>query len=690
MVKIFKLFGIAALLFSVNFIFAQSANKKATKADKKIKNDDSNKKDDKGKKDNQNQVKFMEPDLDATEYNFYDRKAVSQPLMPRMDLDTAVYQSTKKKKNQQTAFKEMKYLYPARPSDQWEIGVNLGYAFISGDVNPDYSRVWQNWGAGLTIRKSIGHTFSMRLQYQFAWMTGLNFEPDFNTKFNQALNGFYDANVNYYKGVGLDTSNKIPKANRGYFFYNYRTFMHDVALQAVVNLGNIRFYKERNMLNFYLFGGVGGTLTRTQVDALDANGKMYDFTDVLSLYQVGGGAGAPPVNARLDKRKEALKLLRGKLDGKFESDADRDNNRPGIFKNYQLLGTFNFGFGMGIHISKWVTLSFEQKFIITGSDVLDGYRWTQDEYPGFTRDNDNALYTSIGFNFHVGRNKVEPLWWLNPNDYVYRKIAESSPDKIVADLAKDDDEDGVPNYLDKEPNTKKGCPVDVRGVALDSDGDGIIDCDDKEPYSPPGYPVNEFGVAQIPPNPCCDDYDGSDGSDGGFGSNLVDDRGNPIGTLYDDNGNPIPGTGIKTGTRKSRTGDCSKIELPGVYFDADKYYIDPIYLGSLHQTAERMQQCPDMRLVITGFDASKNDPKYNEQLSWNRAQKIADYLVDKYGISRDRFIVKYEGAKKSNAGKSAYEQKMSRKVEFRYADDDEKGESNPASPHPGYKAGSDK
>ena len=99
---------------------------------------------------------------------------------------------------------------------------------------------------------------------------------------------------------------------------------------------------------------------------------------------------------------------------------------------------------------------------------------------------------------------------------------------------------------------------------------------------------------------------------------------------------------------------------------------------------------PDMKLGITGFDQSRNDPKYNEQLSWNRAQKIADYLVEKYGISRDRFVVKYEGGKKSDAGKSEIERKQNRKVEFRYAEENESGESNPPSPHPGYKAGSDK
>ena len=137
------------------------------------------------KKDIQNQVKFMKPDMEATDYNFADRRAISTPLMPRMDTDSAVYQSGKKQKKQQEAFKTNKYMYPARPSDQWELGINIGMAFVSGDVSPNLRQIWQNWGAGVTVRKSIGHIFSLRFQYQFAWMTGQNWEPDFNLKFNR-------------------------------------------------------------------------------------------------------------------------------------------------------------------------------------------------------------------------------------------------------------------------------------------------------------------------------------------------------------------------------------------------------------------------------------------------------------------------------------------------------------------------
>ena len=68
-------------------------------------------------KDSQNQTEFMKPDMESQDYNFYDRKKISTPLMPRYDLDSAVYQKGfKKKEEQQKAFVQNKYRYPSERS----------------------------------------------------------------------------------------------------------------------------------------------------------------------------------------------------------------------------------------------------------------------------------------------------------------------------------------------------------------------------------------------------------------------------------------------------------------------------------------------------------------------------------------------------------------------------------------------
>lgn len=668
------------LLLSVMIAFAQEANsdfegkpkkEKTSKSENKNKagNKEKSGEDSKDKKDSQNQTQFMKPDMEATKYNFYDRKGISQPLMMSYDEDSAVYQKGKRLAKQQQAYKDAKYLFPAKPKDQWELGVNFGSAFLSSDVKPYFQGMGfiQNIGAGFTIRKALGYMASLRFGYNFMMMTGRNWEPDANLQFNPALRGQYDPRVNYWNNPRLLKENTTDSLNMNkLFFYNYRTYLHEAHLAGVINFGNIRFHRERSILSFYALGGVSASLYTTYTDALNENGDVYDFSNVHSLYFYGTGQPGT-VNERItNARKEAIKRLNNIYDGKYESFAEKENNVPGI-KNWAFLPGATIGAGIQFHVSRWVTLGLEERIIFTGSDLLDGYRWQQDELSGFTRDIDNISYTSINVLIHLGKNRTEPMYWLNPVHHAYKKLGDVDPNKLADDLFKDDDGDGVPNKLDKEPNTKKDCPTDVKGVALDSDKDGIIDCDDKEPFSPPNYPIDSFGVAIIPPNPCCDTAGLGDG--GPFGA------GGPAGS----------GKG-----RKGSSGyDCSKIELPSIVFDDDKYYLDPQYYGNLHQIAERMQMCPDMKLVVSGFDESRNDQKYNEQLAWNRANAAVDYLVEKYGISRDRFIVKYQGGKKAASG-TPYERKMKNKVEFRYSNDGETGDSNPPAPHPGLKAGSNK
>jgi len=687
--KVFtKMFLLAVLALSVTML---SAQKKNTKEETEK---PAGKVEEKKIKDGQNQTEFFKPDMEAQNYNFYERKKISTPLQPRYDTDSAAYQKDKQKTKQQQAYINRKYYFPAKPKDAWELGVNFGSAFISGDVKPyvNIKGLIQNIGVGITVRKALGYVFSIRGGYNFYMMTGRNWEPDQNLKYNRTLHGYYDSRVNYWNNPSLDAANtKSALAMNKKFFYNYRTYGHEAHIEGIANLGNIRFHKERNIVNIYALAGVSALMSTTYMDALNADGNVYDFSEVMALYYNSGNGY---VNSKVkNQRKDALKLLSGIYDGKYESRADRESNVPGI-KGWAFIPSMTVGGGIQFHVSKWVTIGLEERVLITGSDLLDGYRWQQDEYGGLTRDNDNLSYTSINLNIHLlTKKRTEPMYWLNPMAHTYKKLSDMDPQAIADEMFKDDDGDGVPNKLDKEPNTKKDCPVDVKGIALDSDKDGIIDCDDKEPYSPPNFPIDSFGVAIIPPNPCCDTSGFGSGSgidESLYGPNAPDSIMGPNGKMI---ANPYKGQTPPSNAGKGRRGnsgyDCSKIELPAVVFDDDKYYLDPQYYSNLHQIAERMQMCPDMKLVVTGYDESKNDQKYNEQLAWNRANAAVDYLVEKYGISRDRFVIKYQGGKKAATG-TPYERKMKNKVEFRYANDGEGGDSNPPAPHPGLKAGSNK
>src|SRR5690606_31461294 len=128
-------------------------------------------------------------------------------------------------------------------------------------------------------------------------------------------------------------------------------------------------------------------------------------------------------------------------------------------------------------------------------DLLDGYQWNGNT---LTRNNDLVSFTSLRFNFNIGKkeSRSEPLWWVSPLSLMAEDLAEVKA-RPVFDTT-DSDGDGVVDMFDQEPDTPEGFPVDTKGVQLDSDSDGIADGIDREPYSPPGYNVDADGIAQVP------------------------------------------------------------------------------------------------------------------------------------------------------------------------------------------------
>ena len=157
---------------------------------------------------------------------------------------------------QHNEFLNNAYPFPAKPRNQWEIGVKGGLSTVSGDV-----RAWlPTWGLGLHVRKALGYTFSLRLEYDY--MTGQGSElaaSYYGYAANGVLNKYY--NPSRHTARILQLQNNHP----------------GTVPSGIVTLNNINFHKAKSDIAIYVLAGVGVMTYSTFYNALDANGNPYNY-----------------------------------------------------------------------------------------------------------------------------------------------------------------------------------------------------------------------------------------------------------------------------------------------------------------------------------------------------------------------------------------------------------------------------
>jgi Outer membrane protein and related peptidoglycan-associated (lipo)proteins len=397
---------------------------------------------------------------------------------------------------------------------------------------------------------------------------------------------------------------------------NYRTEAHSLNFDLIASTNNIRFHKAKISASLYGFLGVGATAFKTYVNALDATYTMYDPVAV-----TGG------VAAGRDNRKDFRTTVMDNMDDTYETvawPADIDQtDRATILDDKLLAFTPSIGAGIQFRFSKRINLQIEDRYMFGGGeDLLDGHRWSNSA--ALSPGGDAINYFSLGLNFNLGnaRKNVEPLYWVNPLDHAYNELSYPRHMILPNPVLPDSDGDGVTDQFDKCPGTAAGVAVDVHGCPMDTDGDGVPDDRDKQLITPTEcQPVDADGVGKCPcPDGC--------------------------------------------GTVASA---CGNIGAGSITFDNNAAKIRPASAAQLATLAAQMQANPTCKVVITG---SGNGSKIQQQRSWDRVNAIIEYMSEKNGISRDRFIFQYGQAGDPNS------------VMYRSAMPGEEGPANVAPPFP--------
>ena len=501
-----------------------------------------------------------------------------------------------KRMGQQNEFWNNTNSFPAKPRNMVEFGISTGIATISGDVS---TRAFTVPNFGFTLRKSLGYLFSLRAEYINLDMRGQNWKASEAFSKNPAW-GRYFAPVRTGSGaIANRNAAGQNNATADFVYYNYKTKLQDLSLQGIFTFNNVRFHKAKTGLVIYGGGGIGASLFRTKVNALDANNAPYRVLFNATQAKYAGSQNL------YKNRKDIRDELKNGMDDTYETDAQstRGNgaSTPGIDRK-TLKPSGNVLAGIAFKLGRRINLAIEDRFTFVKTDLLDGQQWQEHPVsdPVQTRDFDSYNYASVRLNFNLGGKSVEPLYWLNPLDYAYSELNTPKHMKLPKPTYDDADGDGVLDQLDREPNTPAGCPVDTHGVTKDTDGDGVPDCKDKQLITPTEcQPVNADGVGKCPDPECCKN----------------------IGT----------GTGVITAACPS--------DYPSLTFNGNVQTLSNDTRAMLGSVATRMKANPTCNVTITGYPEAS---KAAQAVCNKRNEAIKMYLVEKEGISADRISTNCE------------------------------------------------
>lgn len=272
------------------------------------------------------------------------------------------------------------------------------------------------------------------------------------------------------------------------------------------------------------------------------------------------------------------------------------------------------GLSPQVRLAKWLALTTDLSFY---THIRQHYNWD-----GITGNPNlgvggNLATLSAGLTFYLGSKDQHADWvYMDALDSDILDDIESRLEKIETDMI-DTDQDGVPDYLDREPNTVSGVAVDTKGRAVDLNENGIPDELEAS--------LNRMYVAK-----------GGDGVDG-------------------------TGTGV---------GDASTIEhlldngYVNVYFQFNSDKPENYSLEAINYLVKYMKENPTSTADLVGYADELGSADYNQKLSERRAKRVYDILLAT-GVDASRLSYQGGGQDTSVDKGSSPARQLVRRVTFK-------------------------
>ncbi len=236
--------------------------------------------------------------------------------------------------------------------------------------------------------------------------------------------------------------------------------------------------KSHQFLTPYVSAGIEYMVFHARGDLKDANGNYYHYWKdgtIRDIDQNDTGAA----NAQIIYR-----------DYKYETDL-RDENMDGFGKYRQSTIGFPVGAGVKFRISNRVAMHFGANVHITKTDLIDNINNKSKEKRQGNKLNDKIIFTFVSFRFDLAGKREVPR--KGRNEFAQNK-ADFKDVNFELLASEDADHDGIRDIDDDVIDTIGNSKVDAKGKPVDTDNDGIPDYRDKEPNSLKDALVNEYGV----------------------------------------------------------------------------------------------------------------------------------------------------------------------------------------------------
>ncbi|MBU1719819.1 MAG: hypothetical protein KKA07_12195 [Bacteroidetes bacterium] len=279
----------------------------------------------------------------------------------------------------------------------------------------------------------------------------------FNANFNKGLSVACEYRVKDFLGVSLTgVFSKLTQNEKDIPSRNFRTNLLEISARGIFYLDNNITMKRGMGLSTFLFVGAGIMSHNAMGDLKDSQGRSY-------FYWKDGTVR--------DQAYDPENPLGGTIiqrDYEYETVLDTSNS----VSNMSMV--IPVGLGLKFKVSDRIETNVMLSYQFTGTDYLDFYHPEQDK--GIFKGNDGYWNCMITIQYNLGGKA-----FMSDEDVHYQNV-----DFAVLETDNDEDGDGVEDIKDKCAGTPQGVAVDSKGCPPDSDNDGIPDYEDKEPNSVAG------------------------------------------------------------------------------------------------------------------------------------------------------------------------------------------------------------